>query len=119
MGGSILAEKDRFSLGNGMHLRLLTGAQLLQARRQAARLARYPEERPLCSNACLVAFALWEDGAKAPLFSDPEQVLDTLTAEEIEVLARRWDMFRRGSVPGGDWQEGWVNPNFLPGGEGA
>ena len=112
---SILAREDRFSLENGMHLRLLRGAQLLEARREARELEKDPGERALCANACLVARCLWVDGEDEPLFRSGAQVLDTLTAEEIEVLARRWDMFRRGSAPTVEEEvERGVNPHFDP-----
>ena len=55
MGASILAGRDRFSLDNGMDLRLLSALEVLQARREAGELAREDRERALCSNACLLA----------------------------------------------------------------
>lgn len=111
MGASILSERDRFPLGNGMSLRLLSGFELLQARREAHALAESPLEQPLCSNACLVARAL--ETQEGPLFLDGKQVLETLTAEEIEALACRWDSFRRFTLPSGEGQtERGVNPNF-------
>lgn len=100
MSRSILAGEDRLSLGNGLNLRLLSGLELLQARREARELAQDPAEQPLCSNACLLARALGVDGSEEPLFADGREVLIGLTAEEIENLARRWDEFRRNSVPG-------------------
>ena len=42
------------SLGNGLNLRLLSGMELLEARREARELCRDPREQPLCSNACLL-----------------------------------------------------------------
>ena len=60
MGVSILAGRDRFSLDNGMDLRLLSALEVLQARREAACLAQGDRERALCSNACLLARALEE-----------------------------------------------------------
>ena len=113
MGASILSGQDRFSLGNGMVLRLLSGAELLDARREAGELATERTERPLCSNACLVARALEAQGEEVPFFRDGREVLEGLTAEEIEDLARRWDDFRRSSAPGAQgYTEGGVNPNF-------
>lgn len=115
MGASILSGQDRFPLGNGMSLRLLSGLELLQARREARALAEDPLERPLCSNACLVARALETQEGK-PLFLDGKQVLESLTAEEIEALACRWDSFRRFVLPGGQEEvERGVNPNFDEG----
>ena len=67
MSLSILAQRDRLSLDNGMDLRLLSALEVLQARREAAELAGEDRERALCSNACLLARALeQEDGA--PVF---------------------------------------------------
>jgi len=113
MSVSILSGQDRLSLGNGMVLRLLSGAELLDARREAGELARERAERPLCSNACLVARALEAQGEEVPFFRDGREVLEGLTAEEIEALARRWDEFRRSCAPGAQVStEGGVNPNF-------
>lgn len=112
MGASILSERDRLPLGNGMSLRLLSGYELLQARREARALAENLLEQPLCSNACLVARAL-EMQEGEPLFLDGKQVLETLTAEEIEHLACRWDTFRRFARPGTESEaEQGFNPNF-------
>ena len=102
MGMSILARQDRVSLGNGMVLRLLSAGELIQARRRAHELARSPLEQPLCSNACLVALALEVEGEEQPFFRDVEEVLAALTAEEIEMLAQRWDDFRRETAPGAE-----------------
>lgn len=112
MGMSILARQDRVSLGNGMVLRLLSAGELLQARRRAHELARSPLEQPLCSNACLVALALEVEGEEQPFFRDVEEVLAALTAEEIEMLAQRWDDFRRETAPGAEVREMGFNPNF-------
>jgi len=112
MGASILSGQDRFPLGNGMSLRLLSAFELLQARREARALAEDTAERPLCANACLVARAL-ETQEGEPLFLDGKQVLESLTAEEIEALACRWDGFRRFVLPGGQEEtEQGINPNF-------
>ena len=51
MEGSILAQRERVSLGNGMALRLLSALEVLQARREAGELAGEDRERALCSNA--------------------------------------------------------------------
>ena len=98
MGLSILAEKDRISLENGMDLRLLSALEVLQARREAAQLAGEDRERALCSNACLLARALSRDGQ--PVFKDGSHVLEQLTAEEIGTLAKRWAQFNAQANPG-------------------
>lgn len=100
MGVSILAERDRTSLGNGMDLRLLSALEVLQARREAAQLVREDRERALCSNACLLARALERSGDHVPAFADGEAVLAGLTVEEIGALAARWGEFHRESNPG-------------------
>lgn len=113
MSVSILSDRDRVSLGNGMALRLLSAHELLQARREARELAQSPLEQPLCSNACLIARALEVEGEDRPLFSSAMEVLEGLTAEEIEALACRWDSFRRGVAPEiGEEAEKGFNPNF-------
>ena len=98
MGGSILAQRDRIRLENGMELRLLSALEVLQARREAGELVCEERERALCSNACLLARALERDGA--PLFADGRAVLAGLTVEEIANLAARWSRFRRETDPG-------------------
>ena len=118
MDREMMALSGRLSLGNGLVLRLLSGMERLEARREAAELACLPGERPLCSNACLLARTLWLEGEEEPLFSNGEQVLIALTAEEIEALCARWDEFRRGTIPIFDeGVESGFNPNFAPPGE--
>ena len=75
MEGSILAQRERVSLGNGMALRLLSALEVLQARREAGELAGEDRERALCSNACLLARALEREEDKSPVFSDGRAVL--------------------------------------------
>ena len=99
MEGSILAQRERVSLGNGMALRLLSALEVLQARREAGELAGEDRERALCSNACLLARALEEEPGK-PLFHSGQEVLAGLTVEEISALARRWSQFNRDENPG-------------------
>ena len=99
MEGSILAQRERVSLGNGMALRLLSALEVLQTRREAGELAGEDRERALCSNACLLARALEEEPGK-PLFHSGQEVLAGLTVEEISALARRWSQFDREENPG-------------------
>ena len=84
MEGSILAQKDRIDLGNGLQLRLLSALEVLQARREAAELARALERT--------------EDGTA--VFADGRAVLAGLTVEEIGTLAARWSEFHREVNPG-------------------
>ena len=83
MSGSILARRDRVSLGSGFDLRLLSALELLQARQEGAALAADRRERALCDNACLLARALEKTEDHSPLFPDGRAVLAGLTAEEI------------------------------------
>ena len=102
MEGSILAQRERVSLGNGMALRLLSALEILQARREAGELAGEDRERALCSNACLLARALERTENHTPVFPDGQSVLAGLTVEEIGALAARWAQLRRRSDPGLD-----------------
>ena len=100
MSGSILARRDRVSLGSGFDLRLLSALELLQARQEGAALAADRRERALCDNACLLARALEKTEDHSPLFPDGRAVLAGLTAEENGFRkARRGDL-RRESEPG-------------------
>ena len=100
MEGSILAQKDRVTLDNGMDLRLLSALEVLQARREAGELAKAERERPLCSNACLLAKALERSDDHSPVFQNGSEVLAALTVEEIAALAQRWAQLRRDTDPG-------------------
>ena len=102
MGLSILAGRDRISLGEGLDLRLLSAMEVLQARREAAELSGEERERALCSNACHLARALERSEDHVPLFSSGEEVLAGLTVEEIAALSARWRCFSRESDPGLD-----------------
>lgn len=99
MTGSQAARQEMVLLGGGRRMRLLTALELLQARREAAKLAADKRERALCANACLLARAL-EDESGAPVFSDGRAALAALTAEEIGSLAAAWSRFRRENDPG-------------------
>lgn len=102
MGVSIIAQRDRIRLENGMELRLLSALEVLQARREAAELAMEDRERALCSNACLLARALEHGKEHAPVFQDGREALASLTVEEIANLAGRWSELHRSSNPGLD-----------------
>ena len=84
----------------GWTMRPLPALELLQARREAAGLARDRRERALCSNACLLARVLEDEESGKPVFPNGKAVLAELTAEEIGALAARWGAFRRESDPG-------------------
>ena len=95
--GGILAGKRRIEAGEGRTLRLLSALEVLEARREAADLAREDRERALCANACLLARALEKRGR--PVYDSGEAVLAAMTAEEIGALAKRWSDFRRAENP--------------------
>lgn len=99
MEHSILAGCDRLTLDNGMSLRLLSAWEVLLARREARELALEERERPLCSNACLLARAL-EQEAGERVFDSGRAVLTGLRIEEIGALAKRWGEFNRAENPG-------------------
>ena len=120
MSLSILAQRDRISLDNGMDLRLLSALEVLQARREAEELTCADRERALCSNACLLARALERTEDRTPVFADGRAVLAGLTMEEIAALAGRWAAFRKEADPGlalsGDELEK-AKKNFVPTGQ--
>lgn len=117
MSLSILAQRDRISLDNGMDLRLLSALEVLQARREAEELTAADRERALCSNACLLARALERTEDRTPVFADGRAVLAGLTMEEIAALAGRWSAFRKEADPGlslsGEELE-QAKKNFVP-----
>ena len=94
---SILAGRDRISLKNGMDLRLLSALEVLEAHREGEELAQSEGERALCTNACLLARALEEEGK--PLFPSGRAVLEHLSAREVAQLARLWDELDRAENP--------------------
>jgi len=87
----------RLRLGKGRSLRLLTAREVLEARREAVKLAADGKERAACSNACLIAKALEWRGR--PVYPDGQAVLDSLRMEEIGELSRRWAAFNREENP--------------------
>ena len=101
---ALLAGARRRKCGHGLELRLLSAMEVLEARREAAGLAREGAEKALCANACLLARAL-ERGGK-PVFPDGQAVLQGLTAEQIGTLAGQWADFDWAENPSpGDGQE--------------
>ena len=92
--------------GHGLELRLLTAMEVLQARREAADLVQEDREKALCSNACLLARAL--ERKKKPVFQSGQEVLDTLTPEQIASLARQWAALDRRENPSPEDEEGRV-----------
>lgn len=75
----------------GWTLRLLSAAEVLQARREADGLAAEEKERAVCSNACLLARALERDGE--PVFPSGAAALEGLQIGEIAALSERWAAF--------------------------
>lgn len=81
----------------GWRLRLLSAAEVLQARREAGELAREDRERAVCSNACLLSRALVKGGK--PVFPTGAAALEGLRVEEIAALAGEWADFNRAENP--------------------
>ncbi len=98
MQTSILSGPDRMELTDGRQLRLLSAMEVLQARREAAWLAREDRERALCANACLLARALERDGQ--PVYRDGAHVLEELTVAEIGTMSDLWAQFNARVNPG-------------------
>lgn len=98
MHRSLLTGADQLELEDGRRLRLLSAMEVLEARREADWLAQGDRERALCSNACLLARALTNDGR--PIFRDGGHVMEQLTVEEIGILAGRWAQFNAQVNPG-------------------
>ena len=91
--------------GESCTLRVVTALEVLEARREAAELAANGEERALCSNACLLAKALWKEERR--VFQNGEQALCTLTPGEIGVLATELAELDRRENPSPEdpWEE--------------
>ncbi len=97
MSGRILNLPRFRAMENGYALRLLPAWEELEARREGEDLAAEERDGALCANACLLAHALLKDGE--PAFSDGREVLETLSAGQIDHLARRWGEFDRECDP--------------------
>ena len=89
-------------LAGGRALRLISAWETLEARREAEALAADGTEQALCSNACLVARALYRGGRR--VFDSGRDALEGMSAGQIETLARQWTEF--------DWA---VNPAATDG----
>lgn len=96
---ALLAGKNRGPVKGrpGWTMRLLSAAEVLEARREAGELASDDKERAVCSNACLLARALEQGGR--PVFLTGAAVLEALRLEEIEMLAGEWTAFNRAENP--------------------
>ena len=94
---SLLSRRDRLTLEDGTQLRLLSALEVLEAKREGEELAQSEGERALCTNACLLARALEEEGK--PLFPSGRAVLEHLSALEVARLARLWDELDRAENP--------------------
>lgn len=81
----------------GWKLRLLSAAEVLEARREASELAADGRERAVCSNACLLARAVERRGK--PVFASGKAALAALRLEEIETLSRQWSQFNEAENP--------------------
>lgn len=81
----------------GWTLRLLSAAEVLEARREASELAADGKERAVCSNACLLARAVEHRGR--PVFASGKAALAALRLEEIDALSRQWADFNERENP--------------------
>ena len=93
----LLSGRRELELGDGWSLRLLSAMEVLEARREAKELVREDRERALCSNACLLARALFKDSEA--WFESGAAALNGLSVEEIGALGRRWAEFNRAENP--------------------
>lgn len=96
---ALLAGKTKASVPGrpGWTMRLLSAAEVLEARRETGELAADEKERAVCSNACLLSRALEQRGK--PVFSTGAAALAGLRVEEIETLAGAWSEFNRAENP--------------------
>jgi len=92
----LTAGRSRKRLSDGSDLRLLTAAEVLEARREA--LEMEGEELALCSNACILAKA-WERRGR-PIYPSGAAVLEALSVSQIMGLSRLWSEFDRAENPG-------------------
>ncbi len=102
MRGPLLGLPQVKTLKNGWAVRLLSAREELEAGHEGETLVEERGDRALCDNACLLAHALLRNGKSA--FASGAEVLEALTAGQIEVLARRWAEFDRECDPG-PWDE--------------
>lgn len=75
-------------LGEGWSMRPLTAAQMLACRGEGEAMAKEERDKDLWANAQLLSQVLLKEG-EAP-FGDGSAVLESLTAGQIDGLARRW-----------------------------
>lgn len=85
-------------LADGAALVLLTSRQVLETKREALALTQEGLDPALCANACLVARALTREGRR--VYPTGRAVLESLSPEDIEDLARTWAAFDRRENPG-------------------
>ncbi len=97
MKGGILNLPRYRALEGGWSLRLLSAWEELECRREGEALAGEERERALCVNACLLAHALLKDGEAA--FDSGREVLESLSAGQIDELCRKWGEFDRECDP--------------------
>lgn len=86
------AARERCPVEEG-ELRLLSAWEVLETYREGGELAAEGLERALCSNACLIARALEQNGR--PVYADGREALEALRVEDIVRLANRWGKFNR------------------------
>ena len=94
----LTAGRSRKRLSDGSDLRLLTAAEVLEARREALEMEGEEAEIALRSNACILAKA-WERRGR-PIYPSGAAVLEALSVSQIIGLCRLWAEFDRAENPG-------------------
>ncbi len=93
------AGRDALAVTGGVSLRLLTAAEMLEARREGSTLAGADEgARALWVNAAILARALVRGGAA--LYPSARAVAEALSVSQIQRLAALWAAFDREENPG-------------------
>lgn len=99
----LMGKPARKALADGTHLRLLTAAEVLAARREGAALCSDAADEALCVNACLLARAWWR--GRKPCAASGAAILARLSVSRIQSLAKAWADFDRAEDPGPDATE--------------
>ncbi len=99
----LVGGRARKPLPDGTHLRLLTAAEVLEARAAGQRMCVDEASLALCVNACLLAKAWWR--GRKPCAASGEEMLRRYPVSHIQGLAKAWAAFDREENPGFDLPE--------------
>lgn len=94
----LLERPEKRSLGKGISLRIMPAREELICRREGEELAGEDRDKALCANACVLARVLYKDNNR--LYQNGEEVLEKMTAGQIDYYTRRWAEFDRECDPG-------------------